>query len=265
MGGQLSVIAFAAVSLFVYFLRREQLLLAGLALGLAAYKPTLVVIPAAMMIFSASWRLLAGLCCTTAVTGLLSIAAAGISGCLRWVQTLRVFGQLATAEHSVLRRVKYVDLTSFFHMLLGASPAAQLCAWAASGALFLLLASAWRQSRKCEAGTRNYLWAATLSWALIVNVYVPIYDTIILAPALALAAGSLDERAQDEREAFTAWVALLYLLPWVTQFFAEFLRTQLLTLALGGFGYWMLTLARSESRIAVSAPAQRDMAVPAAS
>ncbi|HYL96390.1 MAG TPA: glycosyltransferase family 87 protein [Terriglobales bacterium] len=259
IGGQLSVIAFLAISVFVYFLRRQQFFLAGLALGLAAYKPPLIVIPAVMVVFGACWRSLAGLCASTALMSLLSVATVGINGCFRWAHTLRVFGQLATGENSVLRRVKYVDLTSFFHMLLGTSPAAQAGAWAASGALFLLLARVWWQSRKWETGRRNLLWAATLCWALIVNVYAPIYDTIILAPALVLAACSIE--SPDDHEIFTAWLALLYLLPWVTQLFAEFLRTQLLTLALGCFGYWVLTLARRKDSGAVSAHAQGDLAV----
>ena len=41
------------------------------------------------------------------------------------------------------------------------------------------------------------------------------------------------------------WLVLLYMVPWLTQSFAEFLRIQPFTLALAGFAWWTLRVANS--------------------
>ena len=74
IGGQLSVIGFFAVVLFICCFEKRWPLLAGLALGLATYKPSLVAIPAAMMIVGGCWRMLAGLSVSSALMILGSIA-----------------------------------------------------------------------------------------------------------------------------------------------------------------------------------------------
>ncbi len=60
IGGQLSVIMFSLWVLFFYFRHKNRLLLAGLALGLGIFKPTLVALPLAMLIIGRRWRILQG-------------------------------------------------------------------------------------------------------------------------------------------------------------------------------------------------------------
>jgi len=74
IGGQLSVLGFFAVVLFVCCFENHWPILAGLALGLATYKPSLVAIPVAMMIVGGYWRMLAGLCSSSALLILGSLA-----------------------------------------------------------------------------------------------------------------------------------------------------------------------------------------------
>ena len=83
------------------------------------------------------------------------------------------------------------------------------------------------------------LWAATLCFTLVVNPYAPIYDAILMVTAVALVAST--------KKALAGWTLLLYMLPWVTQSFAEFLHLQLLTVALAGFGTWLLQIAGKPS------------------
>jgi hypothetical protein len=99
------------------------------------------------------------------------------------------------------------------------------------------------------------LWAATLTGALVSNIYTPIYDTILVGPAVALAAGVMLHRSARERESFAGWLVLLYLVPWVTQSFAEFLRFQPFTLALAGFACWTLGVAWRQAGSGVDEPA----------
>jgi hypothetical protein len=231
IGGQISVIAFLGIALFVDCFRRERWFLAGLSLSIAAYKPSLIAIPAVMLVIGACWRAVAGVIAGSALAGVLSLATAGFDGCLRWIDTLRVFGLLATGDQASIRRIKYVDFNSFFSILIGANGIARVCALIATLAALLCLARAWWNS----TGDRRQLLAATLALTLVASFYVPVYDTIILAAAAVLAAESNVDRKQ-----FQLWLLALYLVPFVTQFFAEFAHVQILTPLLAGFGLWLL-------------------------
>jgi hypothetical protein len=244
MGGQISVLTFFAVALFVSCFENRWLALAGLALGFASYKPSLIAVPATMMILGGCWRMLAGLGIGTALMALASIATAGIDGVWLWILRLRAFGSLATSNAAILPRTKYVDLNSFFAILLGGNPVARGIAAVAISTSLTVLAWIWWRSRRQQAHeTQRYLWAATLTWTLTINIYVPVYDTILLVPAAALVARSLASRGRQENVEFQVWLMLLWLASWLTQPCANHLRLQILTLVLAGFGYWALTLA----------------------
>lgn len=247
IGGQISVLAFLTAVGFVRCFAAQRYFWAGLALGLAAYKPSLLVLPAAVMLLTGAWRMLGGLCVSATLTLVASLATVGTHGLGLWFKILKVYSFLATQQNSVLRRTKYVDLNSFFSVLLGGSVLTRILTLAVTAAAFLILARAWWTSRNQPPATRSYLWAATFSWTLLLNVYVPIYDTIILIPAVALVAHSVIRHDPDRQPALQAWLVVLWLLPWLTQAFADGLRLQIFTILLAGFGYWALTLARGNS------------------
>ncbi len=252
IGGQLSVIGFLAIVLFLCCFEKRWPLVAGLAFGLATYKPSLVAIPAAVMILGGCWRMLAGLSVSSALMILGSIATAGVNGLWLWIMRLRVFSAYATSNESILRRTKYVDLNSFFTVLLGASSVERGIATLATLAAFLILAWNWWRARRQAHSVQRYLWAATLTWTMMINIYVPVYDTIVLVPAAALIACSLAGADQRKQAGLQVWLIILWLLPWLTQSWADYLRLQILTVVLAGFGYWALQLARAGSTFQVS-------------
>jgi alpha-1,2-mannosyltransferase len=254
IGGQLSVVTFFAVALFVYCFERRWLVLAGVALGLATYKPSLIAIPAAMMILGGCWRMFAGLCGGSVLLLLGSFATAGVNGLRLWMVQMKVFAGIATTNETIIRRTKYVDLNSFFSILLGGSSAERAIAALAAAAAFLLLGWTWWRAREESHEVQRYLWAATLSWTLMINIYAPVYDTILLIPAGALVARSLYGRSKREQAGLQVWLIALWLVPWLTQSWADYLRLQILTPVLAGFGYWALTLARDSSALRVAVP-----------
>jgi alpha-1,2-mannosyltransferase len=221
IGGQISVFAFFAFAVCVRWFDEERYFLAGLILGLAAYKPSLVAIPAAVFLIGRCWSMLGGLCISGGLVLAASFATVGVDGMSLWLKTLRVFRYLATDQESILRRSKYVDINSFFAALFGPSDVTYLIV----GIALIVLAWGWWRS----GPDRRLLWAATISSILILNVYVPVYDTIILIPALVLVA---------ERFKMPIWLLLFCLVPWLTQALAEFIRIQLLTIVIAGFSYW---------------------------
>src|SRR5260370_6046287 len=181
-----------------------------------------------MLFFGAYWRALAGFITGRALMGLLSVASVGVQGCLRWLDMLRLFRFLATTEHSLLRRTKSVDLNSFFSMRLGDHLLSKVLATGVGAAAFVYLAWAWWRSRNAPAASRLALWAATISWAMIINIYVPVYDTIVLVPAIALVANLIASRSDRDQSAFRLLLLFLDVVPWLTQSFAEFLLIPLL-------------------------------------
>ena len=252
IGGQLSVVTFFAVALFVYCFENRWLALAGVALGLLTYKPSLIAIPAAMMILGGCWRMFSGLCGSSVLLLLGSFATAGVSGLRLWVAQMKVFAGIATTNETIIRRTKYVDLNSFFSILLGGSSTARAVATLAATAAFVFMGWIWWRARRQSHDVQRYLWGATLTWTLMINIYAPVYDTILLIPAGALIARSLYFRSKREQAGLQLWLIALWLVPWLTQSWADYLRLQILTPVLAGFGYWALTLARDSSARRIS-------------
>src|SRR5579863_8050493 len=91
IGGQVSVFGFFIFAVFVRLFEDQRYFWAGLVLGLAAYKPSLLVVPAAMFIVGRCWRMLAGISISASLVVAACFAAAGIDGMKLWLDTLRVF------------------------------------------------------------------------------------------------------------------------------------------------------------------------------
>ena len=242
IGGQLSVVVFAVWAAFFFLRSRTCLFLAGCALSLATFKPTLIALPALMLIFGRRWRVLCGFVTGGATLGLASVGLAGAAGMRAWIGTMLFNGRIAANGGAVLRRPKSLDLNAFFHLILGEGSAPIVAALCVSGVLILLLAVAWRKSTARDTNQENLLWAATISYTLIASTYSPIYDAAVIVVAAAAAASGLSQRSSDERADLRVWLVLLYLVPWITQSFAEFLHVQLVVLVLAGFGLWALKL-----------------------
>ena len=151
------------------------------------------------------------------------------------------YKNLAISGSSLLKRNKYVDLNSFFALLLGESALVRCLSYAViAAALFLIARSAWH-ARFQSAESQRLLWAGALVWTQIINIYVPVYDTVLMVPALALAAPLLFARGRkNDQVAMGLWLLALWLLPWLTQATAEFLGIQLITILLAGCGWWLL-------------------------
>jgi hypothetical protein len=231
IGGQVSVVVFFIWALFFWCLETKRRWLAGFVLAMCLFKPTLVALPALMLLIGRRWRVLAGLAGGAVAVAMLSVSTVSIAGCRAWFDALAMNGNLAAGKigraGEAWHQAKYVDILAFFHLLLGRWPiAADVCAVAGAAIGTGWLALAWWRSDRSTAN--RTLWAATLCFMLVVNPYVPIYDSILLICAAAL--------VQSGGETSTGWLLALYLVPWITQSFAEFLHLQLMTLALAGFG-----------------------------
>ena len=259
IGGQMAGFVFLVWALFFWLVQNERRFAAGLILSLCLFKPTLVALPAAMLLVSRRWRAAGGLAAGGAALALASFFTVGFEGLRAWVGMLAFGAQVAARPGDAWHRAKSVDMSAFLHLLLGDSePLTSIVLIVLGVAAVGLLGWAWwgQTSWRHSAGTENELWAATLCFTLVVNAYASIYDTVLAVAAVALVVASQrwSERPQKDREALAVWVLLLYMVPWVTQAFAEFLHFQLITLVLAGFGGWALRLVFASHSLAWSHP-----------
>jgi hypothetical protein len=146
-----------------------------------------------------------------------------------------------------LRLWKYVDLNSFLRLLLGGPSGLQLALLLllAAGPLVYLVRAWWRLDRYGD-DHRRLVWAATLVWTLVLNLYVGVYDTVLVVIA-ALGAADLLTRRGLLPPRFVGLLVLLFLVPWVTSPLARVSRVQTFTLVLAAFGAYLLALAREWS------------------
>jgi hypothetical protein len=234
---------FFAWAAFFYFRHKDRMFLAGIALSLGLFKPTLLVLPAVMLVFGRRWRLLGGRAAGALAFALASIQMVGIRGCHAWIDTLLFNARIVAGPGEALRLAKRVDITSFFHLLIRDAPVLTgiLSSVIGVAAVAMLAAVRFRSSVRAGQPEENLLWSATLCFTLVANSYAPIYDSILVVSAVVLVVGAVGSRNEDET--FQAWLLALYMVPWISQSFEEFLHFQLFTIVLAGFAAWALRLA----------------------
>jgi hypothetical protein len=151
----------------------------------------------------------------------LGAATTAMEGFGVWSGYLRMlfsFGAAATNTHGYRVLHYYMDLAAFSSLLpggrswLGGAAILGCACWAA----FSLFRAWWKYADAGKAA-RTLLWAATLTWTFVLNIYVPIYDAILpvigVIATAAVLQGFPDTRL---RRQFTVLVVLIVLASWVT-------------------------------------------------
>jgi hypothetical protein len=106
-----------------------------------------------------------------------------------------------------------------------------------------LLAYAWWRSRRAGRSVRLLVWAATITSTLLMNVYSPAYDAILVVVAGLLAFAALRDR-QSSWPRIGTMLIVLYIAPWLSEFATPHLRLQFHTIALVAFTVLLLLEAR---------------------
>ncbi len=248
-GGQSSAFAFFSLALTIAFEKRGRLFLSGLALSLCLYKPTLLLLLLPMLVITRRLAVLRGFVTGCLGLTIVSLLAVGWQGCLRYIEALFFIADASTSKISGLRTWKYVDVNSFFRLLLEGH---HYLRWAmvlltASVVVPLLLRS-WRKVGREMRGDNDLLWALTITWTLVFNVHVGIYDTALNVLSGLLVANILYRRVNEGRPAlppaFKYLLLLLYVVPWFTQPIARLTSVQLYTVVLLMFGAYQLRMVR---------------------
>src|SRR5262249_35642746 len=165
------------------------------------YKPTLLVLLLPMLVVGRCWRILFGFTLSAITLAGVSLVAIGWEGCLAYARTLLGFAHMTTGhEGAILPFSKFVDLNSFFRLLVGGQP--PVC-----GSVGLLMLAAplgylafawWRISHQGQA-YRRIVWAATLTWTLVANLYVGVYDSILVVLGMLLTVDVLHQSREGDK------------------------------------------------------------------
>jgi len=231
--GQTSAFGFFWLALAIYLDRKGRPFASGCALAMLLYKPTLLLLLVPMLAVTSRWRTLVGFCVAAAVLSLMSLAAIGFSGIPSYLDMLASFShEKATGRHLILFDV---DAFSFFLPFLGKHAWLAVLALAAVVTPFLL--RAWRRDPDGS-------FALAITWTLVLNFYVVIYDSTLIILAVVLSAGSL---ARPDLPRGFRWLLLaLFVIPWCARQLAEGYGFQPLTIALVAFGSYQLLTTLSQ-------------------
>jgi hypothetical protein len=249
-GGQTSAVAFFFIALAISLERRRQFFLSGLALAVCAYKPTLLLLIAPMLLVTRRYYTVLGAVTGGVILALVSLLLVGLEGCRAYLNVLLFFKEASTSSASGLLSWKYVDVNSFFRLLLGAQTQLR---WIMTAAAFLVglpfLFRVWWRSAAQDEGERSFVWAITITATLVLNLYVGIYDSTLVVLSALITGDYLYRRSRSNRfkpssyqlpSSYKVLLVLLYVVPWITQPVARLTHVQTYTLVLAFVGAWQL-------------------------
>lgn len=251
--GQLSAVAVLAVGSAIYQERRGRSFYGGLALGLLSYKPTLLVLMVPMLLLTRRFRMFAGFVAGALALFLIGTAYGGLQVWPAYVRLLQFNSHLAGVHGgSALRLQKYLDFSSISHTIPNGRTAGILIivSLVAVGITAVLAYLLWK-SKKGPRPAQWLAWAAVLTWTLMLNVYVPIYDSILVVPAVILTLGALRDLNWSKAAEWVTFLAvLIFAASWITESVAKAHGIQLLTVAffvLGAAQIYFLNKANRQS------------------
>jgi hypothetical protein len=243
-GGQTSAFGFFCFALAISCERRGRQMLSGVALALCSYKPTLLLFILPMIVITRRFSTLIGFLTGFLFLAVVSLLLVGWQGCVSYVNTLFYISDHSTAAVTGLRPWKYVDVNSFFRLLLGRHVYLR---WIFVAAVCLsvlpLLFRFWLRADR--EGDQSLVWASVLTWTLVLNAYVGIYEATLVVLSALLTTHAFYRRANKTQfelaPVYKLSILSLYLTPWITQLIARLSGVQLYTLALAMFGGYQLS------------------------
>lgn len=251
LNGQLAAIATCVVGVAIYQEKRGNWFASGLMLALLSYKPTLLLLIVPMLVLTRRWRTLLGFAAGGVILAVVTTAFTGVQVWPAYADLVRSFGHVAGVNGtSHVQLWTHVDLKSSFDAIfagqsLAASVVLNLIIAAVAICLALLL---WKSANGAQP-VQWLAWAVTLTWTLLVSVYVPIYDSVLAVIAIALTLGALREFGRGAAAQWiTAFAVLIFALSWVTEGVAKTHGIQLLSIALFMLGAAQLAFLRQAIR-----------------
>ena len=180
---QASAIALLSVTAAFLALRANRLFLAGMAIGLLAYKPPLGLAAAFVFVLAREWRIVIGAITSVAA----QFAAGGLywgpAMLLRYIETLRLYvsGVLDRAPGMEPNKFQMHSWRAFFDLLGLPSHVALTVSLVASLLTVIVALKCWR-----ARGPLALRYAVFLLATILIDPHLYAYDLVLLTPAFLL-------------------------------------------------------------------------------
>jgi hypothetical protein len=247
--GQIAMIGFFALALAFRDEFQNHPYRGGIYLSICLYKPTLLLLLLPMLVITRRYRTLLGFAIGAAAQAALVTAIQGPSVWQGYLHLLLSFGSAAasrTQQAFTIHSTSYVDLVSFFsvlpggHSLLGRVILFAILSWIGA----MLFRSFWK-SQGAGKNAQTLVWAATLTWTLVLNTYVGIWDT---TPVVLSLIATIAILKKEPELGLYRWATLLWILilvgSYVSTSLAQSTGVQVLTILFASLGMLQLTALR---------------------
>lgn len=240
VSGQISSLAVCAFGLGMAN-ERSRPFRSGLALSLLTYKPTLLLVVLPMLLLRRRMRSLSGFATGAFALLLVTTAIDGFKIWPAYLDFLNFFRRISQMS-GMLKRWEFVDLTSFSSLSLQRAPApVHLILLAALIGVTLWMGVLLWKTTGGNKPVSQLAWAAVLTWTLLLNIYVPMYDCILVVPAAVLTVGALHELRSRKAICWTILLSVSILaISWKSEAIAKTHKIQWLTILILVLGLFQL-------------------------
>ena len=207
--GQLSALVLACFTAAYLALLAQRKFLAGLALGLLAFKPQFLVAIPLLFLLAGAWKMLGGLLISAAAQ--LSLTSLYFGRAVMHAYFTRLFESAShpASTELVFSPIQMHSLHTFWELLIPWRSAVWLLYLLSSFAVIAIAAAVWKSPVSIPLR-----FSALVLAAVLVNPHIYIYDLVALVPVFLLLADWLLAHPQHpSRPALSLWLYLAFLLP----------------------------------------------------
>jgi hypothetical protein len=182
--GQLASLGFFSMALAISAQKRQRGYLAGLALSICLYKPTLIIWIIPLLVVSAEWKAIVGF--SAGALALIS-STTTVLGFAVWQHYMVMIRQLGQWQPYLIPSV-YLEVFEVFAVVSrGHSSyiASRICFLGGAAVIGYIW---YRILRGSSEHRVTVAWSMTLPLTLLFNVYTPIYDSVLLIVSLTASA-----------------------------------------------------------------------------
>jgi len=255
--GQCSFVALASISGTLCLLNRGRDFVAGLALSVLLYKPTLGIVLGPLLVTAGRWRLVLGVATGALLLGIASLAVS-LKACKDYPNIARELWIMATSHPDFFAR--HFNLLGFVTTVSSRTPEEfnwVRRAFVVVPSVLLLLGTARAWCNPWRPGTMS--WdagaAATVLTTLVATPYLYAYDTVLLGVAVVYSVKTWDARPEWHRWFILTCVTIaecfvaggLSLLDWMREHWHT--RLQLAPIALTAWAVLEIRWANAAKRL----------------
>jgi hypothetical protein len=237
IGGQTSSFGFFFIAFAIYLYKSEKLFFSGISFGLCMYKPPLLLLIIPFFILTKQYRICLGILLTSAIVVIYTILFFGLNSLIDWLNFSIQHLNDNIEKPEILRITKFVDIVSFVRQIFGTLEIIERILIISIFVCWIVYIIFYLKILKIIDDDRKELaLALIIIWSTVINIYFPIYDTIILVLLLIIIVDKQNPEISKNNIRLDKVTKLIlictYIVPWITFIFVIKFKIQFYTLVL---------------------------------